>query len=46
MDRQPFVAESGHKYNGGRLALVPWFSTAQGRYVLEFELGQFDLATE
>ena len=35
-----------HKYNGGRRTLAQWFGTAQGRYVLAWELQQFDLATE
>lgn len=46
MDRRSFVSESAHKYNGGRRTLAQWFGTAQGRYVLDWERTQFDLATE
>ncbi len=46
MDRRSFVSESAHKYNGGRRTLAQWFETAQGRYVLDWERTQFDLATE
>ena len=46
MDRQSFVADSAHKYNGGRRTLAEWFGTAQGRYVLDWELAQYHLATE
>jgi len=46
MDRQSFVSDSVHKYNGGRRTLAQWFGTAQGQYVLAWELSQFDLATE
>lgn len=46
MDRQSFVPESAHKYNGTRRTLAEWFATEQGRYVLEWERSQFDGATE
>jgi ribonuclease HI/SAM-dependent methyltransferase len=46
MDRQSFVANGAHKYNGARAALAEWLATPQGRYVLDWELGQFDHATE
>ena len=35
-----------HQYNGARPGLAEWFATPQGRHVLEWELAQFDLATE
>jgi SAM-dependent methyltransferase len=46
MDRQSFVSNGVHQYNGARPALSEWFGTPQGRYVLDWELGQFALATE
>jgi SAM-dependent methyltransferase len=46
MSRQSFVPEGAHKYNGARRSLPEWFGTEQGRYVLEWERSQFDLATE
>ena len=46
MDRQSFVPESAHKYNGTRRTLAEWFATEQGRYVLAWERAQFDGATE
>jgi SAM-dependent methyltransferase len=46
MDRQAFVANSAHKYNGARAHLAEWFATPQGRYVLDWELAQFALATD
>ncbi|HLX82218.1 MAG TPA: methyltransferase domain-containing protein [Burkholderiales bacterium] len=46
MDRQSFVANGAHQYNGARPALSEWFGTPQGRCVLDWELGQFALATE
>jgi SAM-dependent methyltransferase len=46
MDRQSFVSSGAHQYNGARPALSEWFATPQGRYVLDWELTQFDRATE
>jgi SAM-dependent methyltransferase len=50
MDRQSFVSTGPAKYNGARHGRSPqlaeWFATAQGRHVLEWELGQFAAATE
>jgi len=46
MDRQSFVPESAHKYNGTRRTLAEWFATDQGRYVLAWERAQFARATE
>jgi hypothetical protein len=46
MDRQSFVANGAHQYNGARPALSEWFATPQGRYVLDWEMTQFDHATE
>lgn len=46
MDRQSFVSDSVPKYNGARRTPAQWFGTAQGQYVLAWELSQFDLATE
>jgi SAM-dependent methyltransferase len=46
MSRQSFVPEGAHKYSGARRSLAEWFSTPQGRYVLDWERAQFDLATE
>jgi SAM-dependent methyltransferase len=46
MDRQSFVPDGAHKYNGVRSSLSEWFSTPQGAYVLDWELGQFDNAVD
>jgi SAM-dependent methyltransferase len=46
MDRQSFVQNGAQKYNGGRSSLSGWFGTAQGTYVLDWELAQFDSAVE
>ena len=56
MDRQSFVSGGtpggpgvnggAQQYSGARPALSEWFGTPQGRYVLEWELAQFNLATE
>ena len=46
MDRQSFVANAAHKYNGAQTHLSGWFATPQGRYVLDWELAQFALATD
>src|SRR5688572_25234242 len=46
MDRQSFVQSGAQKYNGGRSSLAGWFSTAQGAYVLGWELAQFDSAVD
>lgn len=46
MDRQSFVGGSAHQYNGARPGLADWFGSPQGRYVLDWELEQFDRATE
>ena len=47
MDRQAFVANGAqHKYNGARTPFSEWLATPPGRYVLDWELGQFDNATE
>jgi len=46
MDRNSFVADSVHKYNGGRTPFTQWLTTEAGRYVLEWELAQFDAAVE
>ena len=46
MDRQSFVANGAHKYNGARMPLSEWFATPQGRYVLAWETAQFDSAVE
>jgi SAM-dependent methyltransferase len=46
MDRQSFVANDAHQYNGARPGLAEWFATPQGQYVLDWERGQFDNATE
>ncbi len=37
---------ASHKYNGVRSSLSEWFVTPQGRYVLEWELAQFDNAVD
>ncbi len=41
-----FAPANGTKYNGQRSSLSEWLATAQGGYVLEWELAQFDRATE
>ncbi|HUK05609.1 MAG TPA: methyltransferase domain-containing protein [Burkholderiales bacterium] len=46
MDRQSFVANGVAQYSGARPGLAEWFSTPQGRHVLDWERVQFDLATE
>jgi SAM-dependent methyltransferase len=46
MDRQSFVQSGAQKYNGGRSSLAGWFSTAQGAYLLGWELAQFDSAVD
>jgi SAM-dependent methyltransferase len=50
MDRQPFVANGASKYNGAHVShstlLAEWFTTPLGRYVLDWELTQFDHACE
>ena len=46
MDRQSFVANSMPKYNGARMPLSEWLVTPQGRYVLDWELTQFEHATD
>jgi SAM-dependent methyltransferase len=45
MDRQSFI-NGAHKYNGARTALAEWLGTPRGRYVLDWELEQFQNATE
>ncbi len=35
-----------HQYSGARPGLIEWSATPLGRYVLDWERGQFDLATE
>ena len=37
---------NAHKYNGARSSLSGWFATPQGKYVLDWELLQFDNAVE
>jgi SAM-dependent methyltransferase len=46
MDRQSFVQNGAQKYNGARSSLSDWLSSAQGKYVLDWELAQFDSAVE
>ena len=46
MDRQSFVSNGLQKYNGARSSFSDWLSTAQGAYVLDWELAQFDSAVE
>jgi SAM-dependent methyltransferase len=53
MDRQSFVGGgapgvngSAQQYTGARPGLAEWFGTPQGRHVLDWELEQFDRATE
>ncbi len=43
---EPGANSSAQQYSGARPALSEWFGTPQGRYILEWELGQFNLATE
>jgi len=40
------VQNGAPKYNGARSSLSGWFSTAQGAYVLDWEVAQFDSAVE
>ena len=40
------MANGSRQYSGARPGLSEWFATPQGRYVLGWELTQFDLATE
>ena len=44
--RQSFVQNGTQKYNGERSSLSGWLATAQGAYVLGWELAQFDSAVE
>jgi len=46
MYRPSFVHNGASKYNGARSSLSGWFSTAQGAYVLDWELAQFDSAVD
>jgi SAM-dependent methyltransferase len=46
MDRQSFQHNGAQKYNGGRSSFSAWFGTAQGAYVLGWELAQFDSAVD
>ena len=46
MDRPSFVSESAAKYNGERASFSQWCTTPLGRYVLDWERGQFDSAVE
>ncbi|MDX1375395.1 MAG: methyltransferase domain-containing protein [Burkholderiales bacterium] len=46
MDRQSFLQGTATKYNGERSSLAAWLATPQGEYVLQWELAQFDLATD
>jgi SAM-dependent methyltransferase len=46
MDRQSFVQNGAHKYNGVRSSLSSWLTTPQGAYVLDWELAQFDSAVD
>lgn len=46
MDRQSFLSGTATKYNGERSSLAAWFATPQGDYVKQWELTQFDRATE
>lgn len=46
MDRQSFLSGTAAKYNGERSSLAAWFATPQGQYVMQWELTQFDRATE
>ena len=44
--RHSFVQNGSQKYNGERSSLSGWLATAQGAYVLGWELAQFDSAVE
>lgn len=44
--RQSFVQNGSQKYNGERSSLSGWLGTAQGAYVLGWELAQFDSAVD
>jgi SAM-dependent methyltransferase len=44
--RQSFVQNGWPKYNGERSSLSGWLATAQGNYVLGWELAQFDSAVD
>ncbi len=46
MDRNSFVADSAHKYNGERTPFTEWLTTEPGRYLLQWEQAQFDSAVE
>jgi len=46
MDRNSFVADSVHKYSGERTPFTEWLNTEPGRYLLDWELAQFDSAVE
>src|SRR3970282_1715025 len=46
MYRPSCVHNGASKYNGARSSLSGWFSTAQGAYVLDWELAQFDSAVD
>ncbi|MGD9952974.1 MAG: class I SAM-dependent methyltransferase [Burkholderiales bacterium] len=46
MDRQSFVSEAAAKYNGERASFSEWCGTPLGRYVLDWELGQYASAVE
>ncbi|MGH8766366.1 MAG: class I SAM-dependent methyltransferase [Burkholderiales bacterium] len=46
MDRQSFVTNDCHQYSGARPGLAEWFATPQGKHVLDWELRQFEHATE
>lgn len=44
--RQSFVQNGSQKYNGERSSLSAWLASAQGAYVLGWELAQFDSAVD
>src|SRR5438874_7694190 len=44
--RHSFSQNGAQKYNGERSSLAGWFGTAQGAYVLGWELSQFDSAVD
>ena len=46
MDRQSFIPNGVHQYNGARHGLADWFGTPLGAHVLGWEREQFDHATE
>jgi SAM-dependent methyltransferase len=46
MERQSFVHNGFGRHNGVRSSLPEWFTTPQGRYVLGWELAQYDSAVE